>query len=126
MLVVRMVRKNTANKTLIRQDGKQFAAQVGMVDRNGVMFNVVDDGSKYLEFHPMSWIVQDMESEIEHIKVDLAITGDACDRAIDLLGRACELCDDLIANGTFKRGDKTPYKERLYKLKAEHKRMAGR
>ena len=118
-----MVRKNTANKTLIRQDGKQFAAQVGMVDRNGVMFNVVDDGPKYLEFHPMSWIAQDMEADNERLRYDLADACEQGERAMELFERAVGLSDELLACGKFPYGTKTKYQLRASRLRKALKEM---
>lgn len=119
-LVVRMVvktRSKPANKVLIRQDGYQLAAQVGMVDKSGVMFNVVDVGSKYMEFAPMSTIVAEKDRENEQLRYDLASACEVGERAINLFERTLDLCDELIEEGKFPIAKRNPYLTRLWKLR---------
>ena len=115
--------RRPAAKTLIRQDGTQLAAQVGMVDRDGVMFNVLDVGTKRLEFHPMSWIAQDMEADNERLRYDLADACEQGERAMELFERAVGLSDELLACGKFPYGTKTKYQLRASRLRKALKEM---
>lgn len=114
-----------AAKTLIRQDGAQFCARVGMVDANGVMFDVVDGSTTYLEFHPMSWIVSDLEAENRRLSEELAAEAGRAERAARALAAANGLAGELLADGKFPRGSKTAYGERLQRLRRKQKELMG-
>lgn len=106
---------------LIAQDGTQLCAQLGMVDKDGAMFYVVDSGtSMRLEHVPMSWLMCDLEAETRRLERDLDDVHEAWKREHEMLGRALKLCDELLANGSFPLGTKTPFKERLWKLRNEY------
>ena len=124
--MVRMVAKagkRPADKVLISQDGRQMAAQIGMVDKAGVMFTVVDVGSKYLKFTPTSFIAAERDCENEQLRYDLASACEVGERAIDLFERALVLCDELIKCGEFPARKKEAYATRLWKLKGALERM---
>lgn len=118
--------KGPKAKTLIRQDGTQIAAQVGMVDRSGVMFNVVDVGSKYMEFHPMSWIAQDMEAEIERLKSELDRADAHIAHLLDRYERSVDLSDELLACGAFPRGTKIDFNDRAWRLRKDFREARER
>ena len=110
-------RKRAVEKTLIRQDGTQMTAQVGMVDKCGVMFNVLDVGTTYLEFQPISEIAKERELENEQLRYELADANETLKCAVDYLEKASNLIDELLLNGQFEHGEKGPFHTRQWKIK---------
>ncbi|MBR4687070.1 MAG: hypothetical protein IKP01_02050 [Bacteroidales bacterium] len=111
--------KKRIEKVLLAPDGTQACAQLGMVDRDGALFYVLDaDGSsKRLNHHPMSHVMADIEAEARRESEAHAETRKKLATCCRALGSAVFDIEYMLSVGKFPRGLKSDYKQRLTRLR---------
>ena len=114
-----MVRRNRIEKVLLKPDGTQACAQLGMVDRDGALFYVLDaDGSsKRLNHHPMSHVMADIEADARREREAHEATAEKLKTATRALESAVLDIEFLLGDGKFTRGVKSDYRQRLTRLR---------
>ena len=112
-----MVRRNRIEKVLLKPDGTQACAQLGMVDRDGALFYVADVGTKRLNHHPMSHVMADIEADARREREAHEATAEKLKTATRALESAVLDIEFLLGDGKFTRGVKSDYRQRLTRLR---------
>lgn len=112
-----MVARQKVEKMLLAPDGTQSVAQLGMVDRNGALFYVVDEGTMRLDFHPISYLMADVEGEKRSLEDELALVYAAYDDIERRAENLTDLCAEMLECGKFPKDRKTFFKSKYYRNK---------
>lgn len=110
-----MVAKTKVEKVLLASDGTQAVAQLGMVDKGGALFYVMDSGTVRLDFHPISYLMADVECEKRSLEDELDHAYAAYDEVERRAENLSDLCAEMLECGKFPRDKKTCFKGKYYR-----------
>jgi len=112
-------KQNRIEKTLIAQDGTQSCAHLGLVDRDGAFFYVIDAGTKHFDFHPLTEVISKAEAEKRSLEDELSLAYAAYDDVERRADNLSDLCAEMLECGKFPKDKKTFFKGKLYRNKSE-------